>query len=87
MAFDEYIPRPDDIAWALQMLALLKDGGLLIFPTTRLTYEVSHTSKTLTLVNPVVLYDDADSNYNTTVHRRTIAVFRAVGYQVLVKEK
>lgn len=86
-AFEEYLPRPDDIIWAVRMLSMVQDGGLLTFPTTRLVYQVDHAVKTITLLDPFLLYDDADGEYASTVHRRTTRVFREVGYQVLVKEK
>lgn len=86
-AFEDYLPRPDDIIWAIRMLSLVNDGGLMTFPTTRLVYQVDHAAKTLILLDPFVLYDETDSQYTASVHRRTIRVFREVGYQVLVREQ
>lgn len=86
MAFDNYIPRPEDIIWAMRIISLIRDGGTLAFPTTRLMYLVDHKARTLTLQNPWVLYDETDHFYNATVHRRAIATFLEIEYQVLVKE-
>jgi hypothetical protein len=82
----EYKPNPEDIAWANKMLRLVKNGGVLGYPDTKLIYRIDHDAKTLTLLDSSVLYDE-DGEHATTVHRRTITVFREVGYQVLVKEK
>lgn len=77
----------DGVIWAVRMLSMIKHQGILAFPTTRLVYQVDHVAKTLTLLDPFLLYDDTDGGYAAVVHRRTIRVFREVGYQVMVKEK
>lgn len=87
MAFENYIPSSDDIIWAMKVISLIKSGGLLPMPTTRLVYVVDHETKTLTLQNPFVLYENENCNYNATVHQRCIAVFHQIGYQILVEER
>lgn len=86
MTFEDYVPRPDDILWAIQMLTLVAHEGILSFPTTKLIYRVNHKEKILTLLNPEILGDEDEGEYSTVVHRRTIATFREVGYFVGVQE-
>jgi hypothetical protein len=87
MTFEDYIPGPDDIIWAVRAVSVIRTGGILAFPTTRLFYGVDHETKTLTLMDPSVLEDETDNNYNAIVHRRAIATFRVIGYQILVRER
>ena len=37
-----YKPVPKDLDWAKQMLDPLRDGGVLTFPASQLTYHVDH---------------------------------------------
>ncbi len=46
-----YKPVPKDLDWAKQMLDALRDGGVLTFPASQLTYHVDHEHKALTLQN------------------------------------
>jgi hypothetical protein len=80
--FEEYEPTMDDVTWALRITGLIRDNGLLTMPTTRLIYKVSHSTRSLELQNP----EDLEDEYTAQVHRRTIRVFEAIGWQVLVKE-
>lgn len=80
---EDYTPGPDDLVWGIRMLTLINDGGVLAFPATKLLYLVSHTDKTLTLLDPEILEDE----FSAIVHRRTINTFHELGYMVLVKEE
>ncbi len=46
-----YAPCQKDIEWANGMLDALRDGGVLTFPASQLTYHVDHEHKALTLQN------------------------------------
>jgi hypothetical protein len=59
--FEDYKPTSEDLIWAAQMLALVRDGGSLVYPSTQLMYTVSHRNHTLTLMNPDILVKDAHS--------------------------
>ena len=81
--FEDYQPDEDDIMWARRILNTVKDGGILVFPTTKLIYLINHREKTLLLENPHILADE----FSASVHRRSIKVFRLIGYMVLVRER
>lgn len=65
-----YEPTAIDIHWARNMLAMLKDGGVMVFPATRETYRVNHRTKTVTLISA------QDETFD-----KTLEVFRRVGYE------
>lgn len=73
-----YRPTSEDLVWAETVLGNIKDGGILGYPKWGLVYRVNHSGKLVTLLNPQVL-SDADVN---ETHKRTVAVFGAVGYSV-----
>lgn len=82
----EYIPAQEDIRWAKAILKLVKHGGVLGLPTTKLIYLVNHQDRTLSLMSPDVLYDKEAGSINTEMHRRMIVVFGKIGYLVLGEE-
>lgn len=77
-----YLPHPVDIRWLKDMLSLVSQDGVIVYPATRLFYRVDRRLHTLTLVNPKQL-SVPDSQ---RVHQRTIAVAHVLGWQVEVEE-
>lgn len=73
-----YKPTPEDIAWARQTLALLADGGTIVYPSAMMIYKVDKQRKTLTRIDLMGLPSESNE-----MHRRTKAVFAAVGYTVV----
>lgn len=79
---NDYVPAPDDLAWARTIAGATREGGIIAFPATHLIYRISHSYQTLTLLNPEIL----SHKESAVLHRRTITVFAAIDYLVLVKE-
>lgn len=77
-----YIPENGDITWAIQMMALVMESGVLGFPSSGLIYRVSHFRKKLTLLNPDQLINPA----SLVTHLRTVVVFKEIGYAVTSPE-
>ena len=78
-----YKPVPKDLDWAKQMLDALRDGGVLTFPASQLTYHVDHDHKALTLQN----LDQTVLSFDSfVVHEQTKIVFAQIGYTVKEKE-
>ena len=78
-----YKPVPKDLDWAKQMLDALRDGGVLTFPASQLTYHVDHDHKALTLQN----LDQTVLSFDSfVVHEQTKIVFAQIGYTVKDKE-
>jgi hypothetical protein len=73
-----YEPRDIDLAWMAGVLEMVNDGAVIVYPSTGLIYKVSHTTRTLILVNPAKL-DDRDCR---DVHERTIVVAGFFNYTV-----
>ena len=74
-----YKPVPKDLDWAKQMLDALRDGGVLTFPASQLTYHVDHEHKALTLQN----LDQTVLSFDSfVVHEQTKIVFARIGYSV-----
>lgn len=71
-------PSEEDLNWGKWVLAKVKDGGTIVMPATGLVYSVSHTDKTLNLINGEVLYELDPF----VVHSRSIVVFAKLGYSV-----
>lgn len=76
----KYIPQPIDMEWAKIMIATLKDGGEVLFPSTQLHYRIDKSQRVLILLNPDMLAENFDSNW---VHNLTREVFKTVGYEVI----
>jgi len=74
-----YKPTEEDITWAIQMMALVMESGILAFPSSGLIYRVSHFRKKLMLVNPMQLVNPA----SLVTHLRTRVVFKEIGYDVI----
>lgn len=70
-------PSLGDILWLSQTVQMLKDGGILLFPTSRLMYRVDNRRQTLTLLNPQVLSEDEHSR---ETHARTKRLLPFLGY-------
>jgi len=70
-----YVPTVDDVAWAKNFLSRINDNGMWAVPRLGV-YKVSHTKKTLTLIEQhgSDLYFDMD-----------VAVFGVCGYKVRKK--
>jgi len=65
------------------MLDALRDGGVLTFPASQLTYHVDHEHKALTLQN----LDQTVLSFDSfVVHEQTKIVFAQIGYTVKEKE-
>lgn len=77
-----YEPREQDVLWAKRMMSLLTENGVLVYPSTGLRYVVSHKAKMLKLEN----YDQLLMPESLTVHLRTVAVFKAIGYKVIMQD-
>ena len=78
-----YKPVPKDLDWAKQMLDALRDGGVLTFPASQLTYHVDYDHKALTLQN----LDQTVLSFDSfVVHEQTKIVFAQIGYTVKDKE-
>lgn len=69
-------PRTSDIAWAQLLMAKLHDGGLVRFPGPDLIYRKQGTN--------LVLVQGKEKN---EIHQRTVAVFTAAGFAVVVKRE
>lgn len=76
-----YIPTDVDIQWAGNTVAVIKDGGVLAYPATKMVYKVDHTNKKLILQN-VSQLDNYDS---AVIHAQSKIVFAEVGYTVTEK--
>jgi hypothetical protein len=73
-----YEPTSADLVWAQGVLAIINDGGKWAFPQANLVYTISHTDRSLTLVNePAAL-----NRYQREMHHRTHQVFARFGYSV-----
>jgi hypothetical protein len=73
-----YKPTEVDLEWARNMLDLVKDGGLLIYPATMVQYRLDHKNKKMTLENP----EQLDEFPSFVIHQQTIEVFKVLGYAV-----
>jgi hypothetical protein len=70
-----YVPTVDDVAWAKDFLTRVHDDGFWGVPRLGI-YKISHTDKTLTLVEQW-----GDDDY----FDRDVAVFGMRGYRVVKK--
>ena len=78
-----YAPCQKDIEWANGMLDALRDGGVLTFPASQLTYHVDMSTRRLTLQN----LDQTVLSFDSfVVHEQTKIVFAQIGYTVKEKE-
>lgn len=87
MTFDTYAPKPEDIVWALRIVAGTPDGNALPFPTTRLVYRINHRTRTITLQNPAVLFDETDGFYNAHAHHRITETFKVIHFRVIGEDR
>lgn len=74
----EYHPTAIDLAWAKAMIGMVKEGGLLIYPSTGLVYKLFHKKKEMVLRNPEMLLIFE----SFVIHFQTIDVFKALGWKV-----
>lgn len=74
----KFTPREIDIEWAKQMVALINDGGVLTYPSTRLVYRLYHKRKTMVLMNP----DELINVDALIVHLRTVETWAVIGWTV-----
>lgn len=68
-------PDREAVEWARGMVAMMRQNAIWGIPANRNVYRFDHANKTLWLV-----VGDEDE-----IHRRTIAVFGAIGWSVRVK--
>lgn len=68
-------PEESDIEWLRERLAMLRDGGVLVFPAARLVYQVDRTGFVLRRVS-------IPPGCSEETHRRTVIVAAALGWQV-----
>jgi len=73
-----YKPTEVDLAWARNVLAIVKDGGALAYPSTKVIYNLDHKNKKLTLQNP----EQLEEFPSFVIHQQTIEVFKVLGYSV-----
>ena len=74
----KYQPNSIDLAWAQRMIALIKDGGILAYPSTRVIYKLDRSNRRLVLQNPEQLRE-RDSK---EIHEQTKDVFSVLGWKV-----
>ena len=72
-----YNPKPEDIAWARMTVGVLRDGGH--WGCSWGLYRVDKASKTITLIEKMPHFPHGDFLEN---HRKTVAVFGKIGYEV-----
>jgi hypothetical protein len=70
-----YHPTPADLDWAETVFRPLKDGGLFVYPSSGLVYQLNRGAGIITLVNP--------HPRMRRLHQWSVAVFEALGYMVL----
>lgn len=75
-----WLPSMFDVMWADSVLSMVKEGGIIAFPSTGLEYRVSHEYKQLTLINPELLKNPE----LTELHEKTKIVFSNLFYDVVV---
>jgi hypothetical protein len=75
-----YKPNEDDVRWAQNVVAMIKDGGMLAYPAAGCAYRLHHNNKVMELVNPDVL----DLPESAETHERSIVVFAHLGWTVKV---
>lgn len=73
---ENFTPNEAQIAWARRLLSSLNDDAAWIVPATGQIYKVSHTNKTITLI-------EGDPNDHQGWHEMNKVLFAAVGYRVL----
>lgn len=78
----KWLPTPFDVMWADSVLSMVKDGGIVAFPSTGLQYRVSHEHKLLTLLDPALL-KNPELN---VLHEKTKIVFSHCYYDVVVAQ-
>lgn len=74
----KFKPTPSDLSWAEHTLAMIADGGTLVFPNQMLIYSVDKQHKRMVLQNPEYLLDEEPQE----THERTKIVFGQIGYKV-----
>lgn len=74
-----YIPTQSDIAWLRGVISMLKNGGVIGFPSTLLVYRLDIPRHELVLISPPEVFEDEDAR---ETHARTICVAAAIGYEV-----
>lgn len=73
-----YQPTAEDIEWAGNMIYMIRDGGILSYPATKLVYKLDKTNKKMTLQNP----DQLRATDSNTTHEQTKIVFGELGWTV-----
>ena len=74
-----YTPNEIDIEWAKTVLRIIKNDGIVQFPSSGLVYQINHDKKTLTLRNPEILMETGAF----ITHLKTVEVFKDVEYTVI----
>lgn len=74
----QFEPTKEHIEWARDMIANIKQGGILHYPTSDLIYVLYHNQRKLVLLNPgQLLYADS-----LILHFRTVETFGRLGWTV-----
>lgn len=73
-----YEPTEEDKQWAMHVVTMVKDGGVLVYRDTGMSFTVNHKTKTLTLVNDELVAILGLSQQFV----RTFYVFNAIGWRV-----
>jgi hypothetical protein len=74
-----YEPTIVDLLWARNLLKLVVDGGMIVYPNTELQYRVLHSKQTLVLMNPHLL---GINSFAKEVHQISKLVFAKLNYTV-----
>jgi hypothetical protein len=77
-----YKPTEIDIEWLKTVTGMIKNGGMLAYPSTQLVYRVWHQKHELELVNPSILL----SRDSHETHLRTINVLKVMGWKMKERE-
>ena len=75
---ESYHPTALDIAWAIALTDILRDGGVWVFPATFLIYRINKQTRRMTLLNPAML-DDPEC---LIMHERGRRVFSSIDYTI-----
>jgi hypothetical protein len=73
-----YDPKDVDLAWMAGVLEMTNEGAVIVYPSTGLIYKLSHSNRTLMLINPAKL-DDPECR---KLHERTAIVAEFFHYTV-----
>jgi len=79
---DEYSPLERDTKWIQMVNGLLKDEGVIIYPSTNLHYRVDKKRMKWTLVNPLELVNPEVLE----THLIKVKVLESIGWKMEVED-